>query len=137
MMRKEMKGLWRLLVSVLAFATFLSLALWLMTGLTVQASPNELSREVWHELPQDRLPTAVSAASFCVTGDFNGWDNGGQPMYDDGTHGDIAAGDGVYSFAYTYASAGLQEWKVVECGTWTGFPAAATPGYTPAPPTRK
>ncbi len=66
---------------------------------------------------------AVAAAGeWCVAGEFNGWDNGGTPLYDDGTHGDLIAGDGVYALAHTYAAAGLHLWKAVECDTWNGFP---------------
>ena len=74
--------------------------------------------------PAASAPRVVQAApsEWCVTGDFNGWDNGSTLLYDDGTYGDLIAGDGVYALAHTYAEAGLHQWKAVECGTWNGFP---------------
>ncbi len=69
-------------------------------------------------------PAMSGSDTWCVAGGFNGWDNGGQPLFDDGTNGDLIAGDGVFSFEHTFATPGLQEWKAVECGTWTGFPSS-------------
>jgi autotransporter-associated beta strand protein len=64
----------------------------------------------------------AAQSDWCVAGDFNGWDTSSTPLYDDGTHGDLIAGDGVYALAHTYAAAGLHQWKAVECGTWNGAP---------------
>ena len=111
-MKRKVQVTWKLLTSFLLFAGLLGAAMWLLLALPAQAAPTPKSA------------TAVSALDLCVAGGFNSWNNGGQPMYDDGTHGDLVAGDGMYSFAYTYASAGLQEWKVVQCGTWTGYPSS-------------
>ena len=54
-------------------------------------------------------------------GDFNGWgtDN---PMYDDGTHGDGAAGDGVFTVLVDVAEAGRYEFKVATEDWSTGYP---------------
>jgi hypothetical protein len=58
----------------------------------------------------------------CAVGGFQpggGWDNAAAPMYDDGTHGDLIPGDGIYSVLYTVEkTAGRYEWKVFACGTW-------------------
>ncbi len=55
------------------------------------------------------LPAAPAAASaWCVAGSFQsggGWNNGSDPLYDDGTHGDLVAGDGIYSLDYSVAKA--------------------------------
>jgi glycosidase len=53
----------------------------------------------------------ASAPSWYVRGDWNGWGTG-DPMYDDGAHGDGAADDGVYGALVTIASAGRHEFKV-------------------------
>jgi glycosidase len=44
-------------------------------------------------------------------GDFNGWGTD-DPMFDDGTHGDATAGDGVYTALVTVATAGRYEFKI-------------------------
>ncbi len=59
-----------------------------------------------------------AASTWCVAGDHNGWNNSSDPLYDDGTHGDVFPGDGIYSLSYTVAAAGTHEWKVVKCGDW-------------------
>ena len=67
----------------------------------------------------------TSASTWCVAGSFQpggGWDNGSTPLYDDGTNGDLVAGDGIYSLDYAVAkAAGYYEWKVFSCGTWNGY----------------
>ena len=49
------------------------------------------------------LLTATGTAGLTVTADLSGFSgsSASQPLYDDGTHGDVTAGDGVYSFAFT------------------------------------
>lgn len=39
----------------------------------------------------------LAAVNWCFAGDANGWNNSSTPMADDGTNGDLIAGDGVYS----------------------------------------
>lgn len=69
--------------------------------------------------------TEASAETWCLAGDFNGWNNASHPLFDDGTHGDQTAGDGIYSRQYTIPSAGRHEWKIVEQGNWpNNFPAS-------------
>ncbi len=46
-----------------------------------------------------------------VRGDFNGWSLD-DPMYDDGSHGDVDVGDGVFTAQVTIGSAGRYEFKV-------------------------
>jgi len=56
--------------------------------------------------------------SYYVTGSFQGWDPSSTVMYDDGTNGDVAANDGIYSREILIVSAGNYEWKVT-IGNWT------------------
>ena len=46
-----------------------------------------------------------------VRGDFNGWGTT-DPMYDDGTHGDVLSGDGIFTAQVTVATVGRHEFKV-------------------------
>ena len=46
-----------------------------------------------------------------VRGDFNGWGLV-DPMYDDGTHGDVSAGDGIFAAQVTISSPGRYQFKV-------------------------
>jgi hypothetical protein len=56
-------------------------------------------------------------------GDFNAWGTD-DPMYDDGTHGDAAAGDGIFTAQVTIAAAGRYEFKIAT-GDWsTAYPAS-------------
>ncbi|GAB4580318.1 MAG: hypothetical protein Fur0022_30580 [Anaerolineales bacterium] len=65
-----------------------------------------------------------TTGNWCLVGDFQGWNNTGNPMYDDGTNGDLIGGDGMFSLDYTIATAGRKEWKIVECGNWSNaYPA--------------
>jgi glycosidase len=56
-------------------------------------------------------------------GDFNGWGTS-DPMYDDGTHGDAVAGDGVYTALVTVATAGRYAFKVDSEDWSTGYPTS-------------
>ncbi|WP_298010687.1 MULTISPECIES: alpha amylase N-terminal ig-like domain-containing protein [Anaerolinea] len=80
--------------------------------------------------PVSAAPLAAPAVSWCAAGTFNGWNDTSQPLYDDGTHGDLLPGDGVYSVALTLA-AGDYEWKAVECGNWgNSFPTGENSWFT-------
>jgi glycosidase len=46
-----------------------------------------------------------------VRGEFNGWGMD-DPLYDDGTHGDVVPGDGVFTALVTVSPAGRHEFKV-------------------------
>jgi glycosidase len=58
-----------------------------------------------------------------VRGDFNGWGTA-DPMYDDGTHGDALAGDGIYTALVTVATAGRYEFKVATDDWSVSFPGS-------------
>ena len=68
-------------------------------------------------------PQGSGTGNWCVAGGFNGWNNASDPLYDDGTHGDLLGGDGIFTLDYEIATAGRDEWKVFECGTWNGYPS--------------
>lgn len=56
-----------------------------------------------------------------MVGGFNGWDpqNPDTAMYDDGTHGDAAAGDGIYTFQVTFpytSPDGGTTWNIGDSG---------------------
>ncbi len=55
-------------------------------------------------------PSAAPPTWF-ARGDFNGW-GAGDPLYDDGAHGDLAAGDGIHTALVTIATPGRHEFKV-------------------------
>ncbi|MBZ0198979.1 MAG: T9SS type A sorting domain-containing protein [Ignavibacteriaceae bacterium] len=68
--------------------------------------------------------SSVYAQPYYLAGDFQGWSNNTTPMYDDGTNGDLVAGDGIYSREFSVATADYHAWKVTD-GTWnTTWPAA-------------
>ncbi|MGB9724382.1 MAG: lamin tail domain-containing protein, partial [Chloroflexia bacterium] len=68
-------------------------------------------------LPAGPAPRALAAGPpWYVRGDFNGW--GTDLMYDDGTHGDDVAGDGIYTVVITITTGGRYEFKVDD-GNWT------------------
>ena len=69
-------------------------------------------------------PVVAAPSTWCIAGSFQGWDNTTMPLYDDGTNGDILAGDNVFSLDTTIAAAGRYEFKVVTCGDWgTAYPS--------------
>jgi hypothetical protein len=104
----------------LPLAVFLALSLFLSPAASLAQAPTQ-------EIIQSTPPTAgiMADVDWCVAGDLNGWNNSANPMYDDGTNGDLLAGDGVYSLALTVATAGYYQWKAVECGNWgLAYPSA-------------
>ena len=64
-------------------------------------------------------PNGSGAGNWCAAGDFNTWNNASDPLYDDGTNGDLLGGDGVYSLDVVLAAAGRTEFKAVECNNWS------------------
>ena len=96
------------------------------TRVAVAQPASELTTAPTASLPFAQPNAPTSASTWCVAGDFQtggGWDNGSTPLYDDGTHGDFVAGDGIYSLDYSVAkTAGYYEWKIFSCGTWNGYP---------------
>ena len=76
--------------------------------------------------------TSISLAPWFIWGDFNGWSGTTDPMYDDGTHGDAAANDGIYTAQITLASAGRYEFKVTS-GSWAlAYPASGNSWFAAA-----
>ena len=63
-------------------------------------------------------PNGGRAGNWCLVGELNGWNNASLPMFDDGTHGDLLGGDGVFTLDHAVPNAGRSEWKAVECGNW-------------------
>ncbi|MCA9960657.1 MAG: pullulanase-type alpha-1,6-glucosidase, partial [Anaerolineales bacterium] len=82
------------------------------------ASPDQATAPTQASPDIARAIDAPAATNWCAAGDFQGWNNNSTPAYDDGTNGDLVAGDGVYSVDYTIATAGRFQWKFVECGNW-------------------
>ena len=104
----------------LPLVVFLALSLFLSPAASLAQAPTQ-------EIIQSTPPTAgiMADVDWCVAGVMNGWDNTSDPMYDDGTNGDLLANDGVYSLAFTVAEAGYYQWKAVECGNWgLAYPSA-------------
>ena len=97
----------------LSLAIFLALSLFLSPAASLAQAPTQ-------EIIQSPIQSANHLASvdWCVAGDLNGWNNTANPMFDDGTNGDLIAGDGVHSLAIAVPTAGFSGWKVVECGNW-------------------
>ena len=58
-----------------------------------------------------------------LRGGFNGWGTD-DPMYDDGSHGDIAAGDGIHTAQVTISEAGRYEFKVAKEDWSESFPGS-------------
>ena len=96
------------------------LPLAILMALSLLLSPAASQAHSAHPSTPASPPLALTLAgvNWCVAGDVNGWNNSSDPMYDDGTHGDLLAGDGVYSLSLSIASPGTQFWKAVECGNW-------------------
>jgi glycosidase len=61
--------------------------------------------------------------SLYVRGDFNGWGTA-DPLFDDGTHGDVIAKDGIYTTQIGIATANRYEFKVATSDWSTGFPGS-------------
>jgi len=97
----------------LSLAIFLALSLFLSPAASLAQAPTQ---EIIHSSPP--TTTQLAAVNWCVAGDLNGWNNSANPMFDDGSTGDLIAGDGVYSLAIAIPTAGTSYWKAVECGNW-------------------
>jgi glycosidase len=102
----------------LTIAILLALSLLLSPAATLAQAPTQ-------EIIQSSPPTStqLAAVDWCVAGDFNTWNNSANPMFDDGSNGDLLPGDGIYSLSILTATAGTYSWKAVECGTWNSHPA--------------
>ncbi len=119
-MRNKRNHTWLpLLGSLLLVVSLLWVSLHTLNAAATQpTAPTALAQSV---APAIKAPTDTD---WCVAGSFQGWNNSSTPLYDDGTNGDLIAGDGVYSLDYTFATPGREEFKAVECGIWdNAFPS--------------
>ncbi len=66
-----------------------------------------------------RVAKAPAAGNWCAAGSFQGWNNSSHALTDDGSNGDLIAGDGVFARDIVVADAGRYEFKAVECGNWS------------------
>ena len=66
----------------------------------------------------------LMAQPWYVRGEFNGWAGTAEQLVDDGTNGDLTAGDGIYSRLVTIATAGRSEFKVTLDDWSTNYPAS-------------
>ena len=79
------------------------------------------------------LTAGAASAQYHVAGDFNGWDANINPMFDDGTNGDLVAGDGIHTLELEIAAAGRHEWKAAEAGWANSWPGSGNSWFiTPA-----
>jgi glycosidase len=69
------------------------------------------------------FPPPPPPPEWYVRGDFNDWEVT-DPLYDDGTHGDALAGDGIYTALVTVATEGRYEFKVATVDWATGYPTS-------------
>jgi hypothetical protein len=64
------------------------------------------------------LSAGAIAQPYTTPGDHNGWDTVNSPqLVDDGSSGDLVAGDGIFSVLVNIPTAGRYEWKVFP-GDW-------------------
>lgn len=67
--------------------------------------------------------TAAVAQPYFGPGSYQGWDiNSAIELKDDGSNGDVAAADGIYSALVTIATAGAYEWKAALAGWADAWP---------------
>ncbi len=69
------------------------------------------------------VPGTPPASPWYARGDFNGWGTT-NPLYDDGTNGDLLPADGVFSAEVTIATANRYEWKVATADWGTSYPGS-------------
>ncbi|HUN21704.1 MAG TPA: alpha-amylase family glycosyl hydrolase [Anaerolineales bacterium] len=69
-------------------------------------------------LTPPRTPVQAAASNWCIAGGFQGWNNNGTYLYDDGTNGDVIPNDNIFTLDYTLATAGDDAFKILECGNW-------------------
>ncbi|MBK8989097.1 MAG: pullulanase-type alpha-1,6-glucosidase [Chloroflexi bacterium] len=120
-MNRKVKASWRLIMSGLLVLLLLSGMFWLLRAPVQAAEEVSLPEQTTAVTDEVRAPAATN---WCVAGDFQGWNNNSTPIYDDGSNGDLIAGDGVYSLDVILPTAGRQEFKAVECGVWANaFPS--------------
>jgi hypothetical protein len=64
-----------------------------------------------------------AAPQMFVAGSLNGWCSSCDQLFDDGTHGDAVAFDGILSADITIAAAGRYEWKVTTADWSINYPS--------------
>ncbi|MGF1507160.1 MAG: alpha-amylase family glycosyl hydrolase [Anaerolineae bacterium] len=64
--------------------------------------------------------TAEATVTYCAAGEWQGaaWNPSINEMLDDGTGGDLVAGDGIYSYQITVDQPGTYGWKVAQNCNW-------------------
>ncbi len=130
----------RLLLSGLLFLLLLGYTLWATAVLPAHAQPQAVSpptAALSKNTPAVAPPAAPNVpemTDWCMAGSFQDWNNASDPLNDSGVSGDVVAADGVASLAYTVATAGRHEFKVVECGNWgNAYPSQNAWFYTTSP----
>ena len=68
--------------------------------------------------PLTVTPPTLPEEGYCLAGDFQEWDGRTTPLLDDGTQGDSAAGDGIFSRTVIFAEPGRYLWRAMPCGQW-------------------
>ncbi len=69
--------------------------------------------------------TAMATPPYYAPGDYQGWDIGtAVQLVDDGTNGDLVAGDLIYSATVNIATAGAYQWKAAEAGWAASWPGS-------------
>ncbi len=69
---------------------------------------------------------ASAPPGWYVAGDWNGWNaaDPGSGLYDDGSHGDITASDGIHTGQFVFATAGRHEFKVTNGTSSVSHPSS-------------
>jgi glycosidase len=112
--------------TLVVWLTVLSVMVSLLPINALPAAAQPIDRSPIDQTERTTPAAPTDASTWCVAGGFQpggGWNNGSDALYDDGTHGDLVPGDGIYSLDYSIAkAAGYYEWKIFSCGTWNGYP---------------
>jgi pullulanase-type alpha-1,6-glucosidase len=123
-MNRKVKASWRLFMSSLLVLLLFGSMFWLLRPMAQAAGETGSSLPEQGAVVAPEGSQAANATNWCVAGSFQGWNNESTPIYDDGSNGDLIAGDGVYSLDFLIPTAGRQEFKAVECGEWgNAFPS--------------
>ncbi len=70
-----------------------------------------------------RPSSAKATPPYYAKGDFNTWGTD-DPLYDDGTHGDVTPADGIYTTVVTPTTAGRYEWKAADAAWTESWPSS-------------
>lgn len=111
----------------------------LITAVFFIINPFPRLAEARAEIAQPAQPLAVTPPikpeeGYCIVGNFQEWNGRSTPLFDDGTEGDRAADDGIYSRTVTFVEPGRYSWRVLPCGNWkTAVPEKAAWAFATAP----